>query len=118
MNRTFGKVVIGCAVVAAGSAGAIVAFATTGTATKSAPAVTAAVTSVAPATAADSSAIAPAALAPAAVTAPAAAQAPAVAFDPAAGRAFPRAATATSTANCPNMGSGAKPHPTASPTGS
>ena len=122
MRHTFGKVLIGFAVLASGSAGATLAVVTAGSsAAANPPASTAAVTS-----AAASGASAPAAAnAPAAVSQPAAAEAPAFApaLTPAfpqgrAGRAFPMATTPTSTANCPNMGShphGGTPTATATP---
>lgn len=121
MRHTFGRILIGLAVLASGAAGATLAVVTAGSsAAASPPASTAAVTAAASAASAPA-----AALAPAAASAPAAADAPAFvpAYTPAfpqgrAGRAFPMATTPTSTANCPNMGShphGGTPTATATP---
>ena len=115
MRHTFGKVLIGFAVLASGAAGATLAVVTAGSsAAANMPASTAAVTS-----AAASGVSAPAEVSQPAADAPAFAPAVTPAFPQGrAGRAFPMATTPTSTANCPNMGShtrGGTPTATATP---
>lgn len=116
MNRTLGRVLVCSAVAAAGATGAIAGYATMGSAATGPTSGTAAVVSntsgATSSTAATSSvpASAPAVSAPAA----SAGAFPAAAF-PAAGRGFPMANTPTSTADCPNMGSGGHPGPASTP---
>jgi hypothetical protein len=108
MNNTFGKVLVGCAVIAAAGAGASFAVVAAGPAAPATMHPSAATVSAANgvATAANPVTLpAPAAVGdPAAVSEPD--QAPLGAAAPrVGGRAYPMAPSATSTANCPHMGS-------------